>query len=302
MLARYRRHFTPALLPRWKRWLANDHSANWATTDAICGLLIGPLVAANPRLAGEVAGWAGHRNMWVRRASIVGLIPIARRGIALDTLYRTARKLHRDDEDLIQKAVGWALREAGKSDMDRLERYLRLTGREFRERRCGTRSSAFRPGSAGNCCSRSTKYGMGAEAHCSSRQRQERPGRARLETDVLQFRGDDLSLSVPFKQMKQVRAADGVLSFGSPEARHARAGNGRGRGGPTRSCIRPRGCEKIGVKPDWRVATLGHRRSRLPGGARRRRGIPVDRPQRQELRRDLLRRDSRLAARSSSRR
>ena len=124
VLGCYRRHFTPSLLPRWKRWLANDHSANWATTDAICGLLIGPLVAANPRLAGEVGGWAGHRNMWVRRASIVGLIPIARRGIALDTLYRTARTLHRDGEDLIQKAVGWALREAGKSDMDRLETYL----------------------------------------------------------------------------------------------------------------------------------------------------------------------------------
>jgi 3-methyladenine DNA glycosylase AlkD len=128
VLGRYRRHFRPALLPRWKRWLANDHSANWATTDAICGLLIGPLVAANPRLAGEVAGWAGHSNMWVRRASIVGLIPIARRGIALDPLYRTARKLHRDDEDLIQKAVGWALREAGKTDMDRLEKYLLAHG------------------------------------------------------------------------------------------------------------------------------------------------------------------------------
>ena len=37
VMARYRRDFTPALLPRWKRWLAGNHSANWATTDAICG-------------------------------------------------------------------------------------------------------------------------------------------------------------------------------------------------------------------------------------------------------------------------
>jgi 3-methyladenine DNA glycosylase AlkD len=35
-----------------------------------------------------------------------------------------ARQLHPDSEDLIQKAVGWTLREAGKTDMDRLERYL----------------------------------------------------------------------------------------------------------------------------------------------------------------------------------
>jgi 3-methyladenine DNA glycosylase AlkD len=128
VLARYRRQFTPALLPVWKGWLARNHSANWATTDAICGLLIGPLVAGRPNLAGGVARWSADRNMWVRRASIVSLIPIARRGLVLDILYRTARKLHRDDEDLIQKAVGWALREAGKSDMERLERYLRANG------------------------------------------------------------------------------------------------------------------------------------------------------------------------------
>ncbi len=33
-------------------WRTN-HSANWATTDAICGLLIGPLVAGRPQLAAE---------------------------------------------------------------------------------------------------------------------------------------------------------------------------------------------------------------------------------------------------------
>jgi 3-methyladenine DNA glycosylase AlkD len=128
VLGRYRREFTPALLRVWRRWLANNCSSNWATTDAMCGLLIGPLVAAHSHLAADLARWAGDRNMWVRRASIVGLIPVARRGVALDILYRTARKLHRDDEDLIQKAVGWALREAGKSDMNRLERYLLTNG------------------------------------------------------------------------------------------------------------------------------------------------------------------------------
>jgi 3-methyladenine DNA glycosylase AlkD len=39
-----------------------------------------------------------------------------------------ARRLHADEADLIQKAVGWMLREAGKTDMARLERYLRARG------------------------------------------------------------------------------------------------------------------------------------------------------------------------------
>jgi len=128
VMACYRHVFAPWILPSWKRWLARGESANWATTDAICGMLIGPLLVRHPRLASEMRGWARHRNMWVRRASAVSLIPLMRRGLALDLAYGVARTLHPDQEDLIQKAVGWMLREAGKADARRLERYLRANG------------------------------------------------------------------------------------------------------------------------------------------------------------------------------
>jgi 3-methyladenine DNA glycosylase AlkD len=128
LIARYRRLFTPGMLPRWKRWLADDRSTNWATTDGICGALIGPLLTAHPSLSRQLASWSRHPNLWVRRASIVALIPLARRGQALDLLYANAKRLHQDPHDLIQKAVGWALREAGKADPRRLERYLRTNG------------------------------------------------------------------------------------------------------------------------------------------------------------------------------
>jgi 3-methyladenine DNA glycosylase AlkD len=128
VVARYHREFTPRLLPAWKRWFAGNHSANWATTDAICGVLLGPLLVQHPQLAGQMRSWSAHKNMWVRRASIVGLIQLARKGEKLDLVYVIAKRLHADEEDLIQKAVGWALREAGKTDMPRLERYLRANG------------------------------------------------------------------------------------------------------------------------------------------------------------------------------
>jgi 3-methyladenine DNA glycosylase AlkD len=128
VLARHRRKFGPRLLRLWKRWLADGHSSNWATTDAICGYLIGPFVMEYPAHLAEIVGWAGHRNMWVRRAAAVGLVRSAREGAALDEAYEVARRLHTDREDLIQKAVGWLLREAGKTDPARLERYLRRNG------------------------------------------------------------------------------------------------------------------------------------------------------------------------------
>lgn len=128
VLACYRRDFTPSLLRAWKRWLAGNYSSNWATTDSICGSLIGPLLVAHPKLGVEMRTWSRDRNLWVRRASAVALIPSLRRGEALDLGYAIAKALHRDSADLIQKAVGWMLREAGKADADRLQRYLRENG------------------------------------------------------------------------------------------------------------------------------------------------------------------------------
>jgi len=128
VLARFRRQFTPRLLSVCRRWLATGLSSNWATTDALCGYVIGPLLVQHPESAAQLRGWAAHRSPWVRRASVVALIPLVRSGAALDLLYDNAAALHGDREDLIQKAVGWALREAGKTDPRRLEAYLRANG------------------------------------------------------------------------------------------------------------------------------------------------------------------------------
>ena len=128
LLARYRREFTRAMLPTWKGWLARGYSANWATTDAVCGLLIGPLLVAHPPLIAQMPAWARHKRLWVRRASAVSLIYPVRKGLSLTIAYRIARLLHHDQADLIQKAVGWLLREAGKVDAQRLETYLLANG------------------------------------------------------------------------------------------------------------------------------------------------------------------------------
>lgn len=124
----FRRYLAPRHLTIFKRWLASDLSANWATTDLLSCGLIAPLLITHLELATTVGAWHRHRNMWVRRASAVSLVPLARKGLALDAAYATARALHPDPADLIQKAAGWLLREAGKTDRARLERYLVAQG------------------------------------------------------------------------------------------------------------------------------------------------------------------------------
>lgn len=128
VLAGFRRTLTPAMLRPIKSWLAGDHCANWATTDSLCGYVIGPLLLAHPEAIPTVASWVTHRNLWVRRAAAVSLIKPAVKGGALDAAYGVATALRGDTHDLIHKAVGWLLREAGRVDPDRLVHYLRNGG------------------------------------------------------------------------------------------------------------------------------------------------------------------------------
>ena len=106
---------------------AFEHRTICRLCAATCGMIVGPLLVKHPALEPQMRKWSSHRNMWVRRASIVGLLVPMRRGSsrAVDLVYEIAKRLHPDPHDLIHKAVGWALREAGKIDPKRLERYLR---------------------------------------------------------------------------------------------------------------------------------------------------------------------------------
>lgn len=128
LLARFKRDFTPELLKTIKRWLLENHSANWATTDGLCSAVVTPLLQKHPELIEQLKTWTKDKNLWVRRVSAVGLIGLARRGQHLDAVYEIAEALLPYPDDLIHKANGWMLREAGKSDEHRLEEFLLLRG------------------------------------------------------------------------------------------------------------------------------------------------------------------------------
>jgi 3-methyladenine DNA glycosylase AlkD len=96
--------------------------------DNLAPSVVAPLVERHPEIIPEVVAWTGSRNMWLRRGAAVTFVPLARHGKHLDTAYEVASRLFDDEEDLMHKAVGWMLREAGKTDMRRLERFLRTEG------------------------------------------------------------------------------------------------------------------------------------------------------------------------------
>jgi len=128
LLGRYRKHFQAQLLDKINTWLMENLCDNWAATDALAGRILAPLLSRYPELIAELQSWTGSENLWVRRSAAVGLVPLARKGQHLDAAYAVAESLFANREDLIHKAIGWLLREAGKKEPERLRAFLLAHG------------------------------------------------------------------------------------------------------------------------------------------------------------------------------
>jgi len=86
--------------------------------------VLSPLLERCPEVEKTLHVWSKDRSLWVRRAAVVTLVPFVRKGRLLDTAYGLAAGHFSDPEDLMHKATGWLLREAGKTDPQRLKQFL----------------------------------------------------------------------------------------------------------------------------------------------------------------------------------
>jgi 3-methyladenine DNA glycosylase AlkD len=122
IVGRFRRHLSPAHFTILNRWV--DGLQDWASTDSLCGDLIGPLIRAHPHLLSRVVPWTRSRHRWRRRAAAVSLIPLARTGEQMPAILRVADRLLGDPDPMVQKGVGWLLKEATRRRADRIVAYL----------------------------------------------------------------------------------------------------------------------------------------------------------------------------------
>ncbi|HWC77622.1 MAG TPA: DNA alkylation repair protein [Blastocatellia bacterium] len=99
----------------------HDRINNWDLVDRAAPYVVGGYLADKPRAV--LYKLARSKNMWERRTAIVSTYYFVRKG-DLDDTFKIAEMLVNDDEDLIHKATGGWLREAGKKDPKRLLRFL----------------------------------------------------------------------------------------------------------------------------------------------------------------------------------
>lgn len=98
-----------------------DRINNWDLVDVSCRDIVGGYLADKPR--DILYKLAKSTNLWERRIAIVSTWQFIRSG-DLDDTFAIAEILLNDDQDLIHKAVGWMLREAGKKDEAALKIFL----------------------------------------------------------------------------------------------------------------------------------------------------------------------------------
>ena len=101
---------------------------NWVSVDMYCMCITG-FSWRTGKLQNELmVQWAGHESRWIRRTALVSTVPLnlrARGGKGdVERTLAICRLLVNDYDDMIVKAMSWALRELSKSDRQAVTGFL----------------------------------------------------------------------------------------------------------------------------------------------------------------------------------
>ena len=94
---------------------------NWNLVDVSCPHIVGRYLSNKRK--DILLDWAKSQHLWTKRIAVVSNWWFIRKG-DLSMIFKVARVLLREEHDLIHKAVGWMLREAGKKDLKKTKIFL----------------------------------------------------------------------------------------------------------------------------------------------------------------------------------
>ena len=99
-----------------------DRINNWDLVDVSAHYILGDYLLSHSR---EILyRLAESPSLWENRIAMVSTYAFIRRG-ELDDTYALATRMMHHPHDLMHKAIGWMLREAGKTDVERLTLYVK---------------------------------------------------------------------------------------------------------------------------------------------------------------------------------
>lgn len=96
---------------------------NWDIVDLTAPKIVGDYLLHRKQERKILFELAKSNNLWKRRIAIVSTLPFIKKSEFTET-FEIAKILIRDPHNLIQKAIGWMLREVGKIDFDAEKAFL----------------------------------------------------------------------------------------------------------------------------------------------------------------------------------
>ncbi|MBZ5607227.1 MAG: DNA alkylation repair protein [Acidobacteriia bacterium] len=93
------------------QWL-DRYVHNWANCDGLASWLLAGAIRNRPQLIRKLPAWTRSRNRWRRRAAIVSLLQEAKSGRNTASILQVCELLRSDPDAMVQKGVGWVLKEA----------------------------------------------------------------------------------------------------------------------------------------------------------------------------------------------
>jgi 3-methyladenine DNA glycosylase AlkD len=108
---RSKKQYTKEDFVIFEEWL-DKYVDTWGSCDDLCTHAFGYFLFIFPEFIPKIHEWTKSKNRWKRRASAVIFIYSARKGKYLEDILKIARSLSQDEDDLVQKAYGWMLKEA----------------------------------------------------------------------------------------------------------------------------------------------------------------------------------------------
>lgn len=112
----------PSDLPLLERLIRE--SKTWAYVDGLAANVLGELLVRFPRTAPKLDRWAKDPDFWVRRSALLAQIRPLKKGRTFARFGRYADTVLDEKEFFIRKAIGWVLRETGKTRPDDVYEWL----------------------------------------------------------------------------------------------------------------------------------------------------------------------------------
>ena len=122
MLGRFWRRFGSEHWDMFDHWIGLFTC--WGTTDSFCLKVLSHVIERHGLDWPRVQDWAHREGLWYRRASLVCLTRGLRKGEETDEFFQLADELLSDKEPMIQKAIGWMLKELSGGDAKATIGYL----------------------------------------------------------------------------------------------------------------------------------------------------------------------------------